>query len=751
MQTANKLEAIKNINDSSTENSHLVQVIQKTHAVLEFALDGTLIFANEKILKILGYSFDEVKGKHHKIFCEQHSIENTENQKFWEKLNHREELSGEYQLISKSGKSNWFIGSFIPISAEDGSLSKVSFLGTDITTTKEELKARVDIMNMTSIVSESDLKGDILNVNDKFVQVSKYAKEELIGHPHNTTRHPDMPKEVFKELWATIGRGKMFRGVIKNKAKDGTPYYVDAVIAPILGDNGKPKKYLGVRYDITEAETERQNMKAVLGAIDSSFAYIEYDINGNIISANKMFQDILEYTNDELKGKHHRVLCDTEQSNSSEYNQFWSQLKTGKNQIGIFKRLTRSGKDVYFQSVYTPVTDEVGRVLKILSISIDVTAEKLRSAEFEAKINAISKAQAVIEFNMDGTVISANDNFLKTLGYSLDEIKGKHHRMFCDDSYVGTSNYQAFWEKLRGGQFESGRYKRIARGNKPVWIQANYNPIFNLSGKPYKVVKFATDISAQVALEEEVTQIALNFAAKSKEISSQATTVASGAQSLGATTEEMNASVEELSASIDSIAQNGKSADIIAKSTQEEADLGSKAIAKSIEAMEMINKSSEEINEIVKVISEIAGQTNLLAFNAAIEAARAGEHGLGFSVVADEVRKLAERSSQATKDITKLINESVKRVAQGGEISKEAASAFKKIVDGVGKTTLAISEISVAAQEQQTASKDVAGAIQQVADATEKSASASDSIAMATKELASGADQLRLAVQKFAS
>jgi len=211
----------------------------------------------------------------------------------------------------------------------------------------------------------------------------------------------------------------------------------------------------------------------------------------------------------------------------------------------------------------------------------------------------------------------------------------------------------------------------------------------------------------------------------------------------------MNASVEELSASIDSIAENSREANDIAINTQTEADLGAKAIERSIESMQRINQSSEEISEIVKVISEIASQTNLLAFNAAIEAARAGEHGLGFSVVADEVRKLAERSSQATKEITKLINESVKRVVKGGEISKEAAEAFGKIVEGVSKTTFSISEISTAAQEQQTAARDVSDAIQQIADSTEESAISSDAIATATQDLMTGADNLRSEARKF--
>ncbi len=504
-----------------------------------------------------------------------------------------------------------------------------SFSGVDITDLKTELQVRIDIMNQTSIVSEANLRGDILNINEKFIQVSKYSREELIGKPHNTTRHPDMPKEVFKEMWATIGKGNIFRGIVKNRAKDGTPYYVDAVIAPIMGENGKPRKYLGVRYDITKSELDRHNMEGIMRGIDASFALIEFDTEGHVLSCNKNFELAMGYSFKEIKDTHHRKFCDSKYVMSAEYLNFWPDLKRGQSKSGIFKRFTANGKEIYLQAVYSPVTDEMGRVVKI--------------------------------------------------------------------------------------------------------------------------IKIATDVTLQVELQNEVRQIAESFAFKAKEISTQATTVATGAQALGATTEEMNASIEELSASIDSIAQNGKSADTVARVTQQEADLGSQAIAKSIEAMDLINRSSEEISEIVKVISEIASQTNLLAFNAAIEAARAGEHGLGFSVVADEVRKLAERSSQATKDISKLINESVKRVTQGGEISKEAANSFKKIVEGVGKTTQAISEISVAAQEQQTASKDVAQAIQQVADSTEKSASASDAIAKATQELADGANQLKLAVQKFAS
>ncbi|MFD1554411.1 methyl-accepting chemotaxis protein [Paraburkholderia silviterrae] len=557
-----------------------------------------------------------------------------------------------------------------------------------------------------------------------------------------------------------------------------------------------------------DRQLEMIELSAVSAALNRVQAVIEFDLQGIVLHANDNFLAVLGYTLDEVRGKHHRMFCDPDYVHSEAYRQFWERLGRGEYDRGEYRRIGRGGREIWINASYNPVLGADGRPYKVIKFATDITQAKQQHADYEGRLRAIDKAQAVIEFDTNGIVLQANQNFLDTLGYRLEEIQGKHHRMFCDDVYAQSPDYREFWAKLNRGEFDSGRYKRIGKGGRVVWIQATYNPIFDVNGRLYKVVKFANDVSAQVELEEsvkrraesdqlkvekllavvrnaasgdltghvevagdepidqlaagiksmmsdlsgvigKVVESAGTFKDSSKDIAARADTVAGGAQLLGATVEEMNASIEELTASINSIADNSRGADQLAKDTQQEAERGAKAVTRSIEAMELINRSSEDIGEIIKVIGEIASQTNLLAFNAAIEAARAGEHGLGFSVVADEVRKLAERSSQATKEISKLINESVKRVAQGSEISKQAGEAFEKIVAGVARTTQAISEISCGADEQLVAAREVSAAIQQVAEETEKSAGACDTIARAAASLKGGAEGLDNTVARF--
>ena len=430
-------------NDVSRVKAQLAAV-RTALAFVECTPQGQVTDANNVFLGLTGFSLDELKGQEHAVFADQSWRVQPEFRQFWDKVTRGETQSGLYRFASKDGKEVWFQGSYAPALDAKGVVTSVVITGWDVTAQTQkaradavELKVRSDIMDMTSIVSYADLKGDIVTVNDKFCEVSKYGRDELIGKPHNTTRHPDMPKEVFKELWSTIGRGRPFRGVIKNRAKDGTPYYVDAVISPFLGENGKPTKYLGVRYDITEAEIERQGMRGLFSAIDASFAYIEFDTSGNVLTANKNFLEVLGYQLDEIKGRHHRMFVEKGFESTPAYTQFWADLNNGKAFSDQFKRIAKSGKEIWIQAVYAPVKDEVGRVAKVVKLATDVTAQveanrllQQTVQEVQQVVNAAKDNDLRRRVNMDGktgelrSLCDGVNGLLDTMGGIVGNILG---------------------------------------------------------------------------------------------------------------------------------------------------------------------------------------------------------------------------------------------------------------------------------------------------------------------------------------
>jgi len=619
-----------------------------------------------------------------------------------------------------------------------------------------ELKVRTDIMNVTSIVSEADKKGDIVSINEKFIEVSKYSRNELIGQPHNTTRHPDMPKETFKQMWATIGRGEMFRGVIKNRAKDGTPYYVDAVVAPILGDNGKPMKYLGVRYDITEAEIERQNARGVLNAIDASYAFIEFDLGGNVIKANKNFLQVMGYQSEEIVGKHHRMFVAPALSGAPAYAQFWRDLNEGKPQNDVFKRVTKSGKEVSLQAVYAPVTDEMGRVVKIVKIATDITAEVQAN---EMLRNAVEQAQAVTSAAQKGDLsqripLEGKTGPIASMCEGVNSLMDTTSVIFADvvrvfgalsagdlsqritREYAGSfgqlkSDANDTTDKLAAIIADVGRvFSGMADGDLTQRITRDAQGVFEQVKQDSNA---STDNLARVMGEVRAAADALTGAAN--QVSATAQSLSQAASEQAASVEETTSQIDVMSASIGQNSDNAKVTDGMATKTSKEAIDGGAAVNSTVTAMKQIASK-------IGIVDDIAYQTNLLALNAAIEAARAGEHGKGFAVVAAEVRKLAERSQEAAKEIGDLASNSVSTAERAGKLLDE-------IVPSIQKTSELVQEIAAASAEQSESVVQIGGAMGQLSKATQQNASASEQLAATSEELSGQAEQLQQSVAFF--
>lgn len=423
-----------------------------------------------------------------------------------------------------------------------------------------------------------------------------------------------------------------------------------------------------------------QELRGIVDAVDRSQAVAEFDLDGVLLAANENFLALTGYSAAEVVGQHHRTFCEPELASSFGYTAFWERLRAGQHESGEHKRLGKGGAEVWMHATYNPVLDTDGRPYKIVKFASDVTAAKLHNAEVASRMAAVDRAQAVIEFDLDGTVLTANENFLRVMGYSLREIVGRHHSDFCTREYVHSQEYRGFWLRLSKGEVISGRVARVGKFDREVHLQATYNPVLDLSGTPYKVVKYAYDVTEEVLREQRVA----------------------------ADTAAMTGMVRSLATSIREISQSSATATTLAGGTSADARDGVAAVRACLEAIELIQRSSHSIAEIVRVMGEIANQTNLLAFNASIEAARAGEHGIGFSIVAGEVRKLAERSSQAAQQIGALIEESATRVEQGSQVSRRAEEAFERIATSVERTDEAVQIIARFAQEQQDFSSAVA-------------------------------------------
>jgi methyl-accepting chemotaxis protein len=521
---------------------------------------------------------------------------------------------------------------------------------------------------------EFALDGTIITANQNFLDTLGYTLAEIKGKHHSMFVDPAYRESAeYKQFWAALNRGEFQAAEYKRIGKGGREVWIQASYNPILGRDGKPLKVVKFAIDVTRQKLEAADYMGQIAAINKSQAVIEFNLDGTIVEANQNFLDTLGYTLAEIKGKHHSMFVEPAYRESAEYKQFWAALNRGEYQAAEYKRIGKGGREVWIRASYNPILDLNGKPFKVVKFATDVTQEKLAAANFQGQIAAIHKSQAVIEFNLDGTIITANDNFLHALGYTLPEIQGRHHSMFVDPAHRDSAEYREFWAALNRGEYQAAEYMRVGKGGREVWIQASYNPILDLNGRPFKIVKFASDVTAQVIARK-----------KSEYVRNMMESVASGA-------EELNASVKEISEAM--LRSRDKANDAVAR--VEDAD----------QSTQRLSDVGTSMGGIVQMISDITSQINLLALNATIESARAGEAGRGFAVVANEVKNLANQAKSATERIAGEI-EGMRSV------SDDVVSGLRSIKEAIEQVREYVTSTASAVEEQSAVTNEMSSNMQ---------------------------------------
>ncbi|MEM8567230.1 MAG: PAS domain-containing protein, partial [Bacteroidota bacterium] len=472
-----------------------LNAINHSIATVEFDVEGNITTANEKFLEVMGYRLDEIQGKHHRIFVDQNYANSQDYEAFWQMLKNGISHSGEVKRFRKNGEVIWLNASYTPVPDKSNETQKIIKFSNDITTEKLksiEFEGQMKAINKTLASIEFELDGTIITANSVFLDAMGYTLDEVKGQHHRIFVDEVFARSnEYDQFWSDLSKGLPQSGEFKRFDKNGKPVWLSANYTPIKTPDGDIYKVIKYAQVTTDEKNKSLDFQGQLDAINNTIAAIEFDLNGIILNANELFLKTMSYTLEEVQGYHHSIFVDKAYAEGISYKEFWEVLGQGHPQTGEFKRFDKLGKPVWLNASYTPILNAEGKVYKIIKLAHDVSKEKRRTLEFEGQISAINNTMASIEFELDGTILNANDIFLKAMGYTLNGVQGHHHRIFVEDGYAKSKEYKIFWDNLRNGKSQTGEFTRLRKDGSKIQLMANYTPILDDEGKPFKIIKFA--------------------------------------------------------------------------------------------------------------------------------------------------------------------------------------------------------------------------------------------------------------------